>query len=118
MPTICLEGNQPRYVLGAMGGDAQMQTQLQLLVDMIDGGLDPQQAVSRARWCLDRGEKYQVIAEEGAFEVAQLEKRGHVVTEASRFEEIVGHAQVIEITASGVKVGAADPRSDGQVAAA
>jgi gamma-glutamyltranspeptidase len=117
MATICLEGSQPRYILGAMGGDSQMQTQLQLLIDMIDGGLDPQQAVSRARWCLDRGEKHQVIAEEGAFDFTQLEKRGHMVTKVNRFEEIVGHAQVIEITARGVRVGAADPRSDGQVGA-
>jgi gamma-glutamyltranspeptidase/glutathione hydrolase len=118
MATICVEGSQLRYVLGAMGGDAQMQTQLQLLVDMIDGGLDPQQAVSRARWFVDRGVEYHVVIEDGAFDVSQLEKRGHKVTEASRFEEIVGHAEVIGITANGVRVGAADPRSDGQVAVA
>jgi gamma-glutamyltranspeptidase/glutathione hydrolase len=118
MATLCLEGSRTRCVLGAMGGDSQMQTQLQLLIDMLDGGLDPQQAVSRARWCLDRGGQPRIIAEKGAFDHAPLESRGHLVTEAGRFEEIVGHAQLIAITANGIRVGAADPRSDGQVATA
>ena len=94
-----------------------MQTQLQLLMGMIEGGLDPQQAVSRARWYLDRAGN-QILAEYGALDVPQLETRGHKVVELNRFEDVVGHAQVIEIVPGRVLVGAADPRCDGQVAVA
>lgn len=117
MPTIVLQSGKPRYVLGCMGGDGQMQTQLQLLVDLCVGGLDPQQAVSRARWYLDRGETTRIVAEQGAVDAAELRKKGHQVALMGRFEEIMGHAQVIEVAPGGILIGAADPRSDGQVAA-
>jgi gamma-glutamyltranspeptidase/glutathione hydrolase len=117
MPTMVRNGSELRYILGCMGGDGQMQTQLQLLVGMNEGGLDPQQAVSRARWYLDRGDN-QIMAEAGALDVPQLKTRGHKVVELNRFEDVVGHAQVIEIIARRVLVGAADPRCDGQVAVA
>lgn len=117
MPTIALEAGKLRYVLGCMGGDGQMQTQLQLLIDLCDGGLDAQQAVSRARWYLDRSEESQIIAEQGALKPDELESKGHNVIIKERFEDIMGHAQVIEKTSNGFLIGAADPRSDGQVAA-
>jgi gamma-glutamyltranspeptidase/glutathione hydrolase len=117
MPTIVRQSSKPRYVLGCMGGDGQIQTQLQLLVDLCVGGLDPQQAVSRPRWYLERGKTDRIIAEQGAMDAAKLEKKGHRVTVMRRFEEIMGHAQVIELAAGGILVGAADPRSDGYVAA-
>jgi gamma-glutamyltranspeptidase/glutathione hydrolase len=117
MPTIVRQARKPRYVLGCMGGDGQMQTQLQLLVDLCVGGLDPQQAVSRARWFLERGKTDRIIAEQGAIDAAELERKGHRVTVMRRFEEIMGHAQVIELAAGGILIGAADPRSDGYVAA-
>jgi gamma-glutamyltranspeptidase/glutathione hydrolase len=118
MPTIVLQAAKPRYVLGCMGGDGQMQTQLQLLVDLCIFGLDPQQAVSRGRWYLDRGLTERIIAEQGAVDAAKLEAMGHRVAVMGRFEEIMGHAQVIEVApGGGVLIGAADPRSDGYVAA-
>jgi gamma-glutamyltranspeptidase/glutathione hydrolase len=114
MPTLALEEGSVRLVMGCMGGDGQMQTQLQLLVDILDGGLDPQQATSRARWFLDRAD-HVVVSEQGAVDVGALERLGHRVIVKERYEEIVGHAQVIQIRAGGVLVGAADPRSDGSV---
>ncbi|MDY0884400.1 gamma-glutamyltransferase [Dongia soli] len=106
------------HVIGCMGGDGQVQTQLQLLIDMIDAGFDPQQAVSRPRWYLDRADEagLQVLVEEGMeAEIVQgLRQRGHRVSVLGPAEEIMGHAQVIAIEPSGALVGAADRRSDGQ----
>ncbi len=120
IPTIALQDGRPRLVLGCMGGDGQVQTQLQLLVDLCDGGLDPQQAVSRPRWYLDRAETGQAVFLEAGIspEVAkELETRGHRVERLNSSEDIMGHAQVIRRERSGALTGAADPRSDGQVAA-
>jgi gamma-glutamyltranspeptidase/glutathione hydrolase len=119
-PTIACENGRLRYVLGCMGGDGQVQTQLQLLHGMARQGLDPQQAVSRPRWYLDRSTPpvSQVLAEEGvdAALVDGLRRCGHDVSVLGPAEEIMGHAQIIGVEPRGALVGASDPRSDGQVA--
>lgn len=119
-PTIACENGRLRYVLGCMGGDGQVQTQLQLLQSMVRLGLDPQQAVSSPRWYLDRSgpSGAQIFAEEGIDPrlVDGLRARGHHLSLLAPAEEIMGHAQVIAVEANGVLAGAADPRSDGQVA--
>ena len=118
MPALLLRDGRPAYALGCMGGDGQVQTQLQLIVDMLDARLDPQQAVSRPRWYLDRsgGGGARVLAEAGVAPaiLAGLRDRGHAVEVIGASEEIMGHAQVIARTPGGELVGAADPRSDGQ----
>ena len=120
MPTIALREGKPAIVLGCMGGDGQMQTQLQLLLDLCDGGLDPQQAVSRPRWYLDRSAPGgpRLMIEDGLDDavIEGLRRLGHKVERLGRFEDRMGHAQIIAIRDDGVLVGAADPRSDGQVA--
>lgn len=120
MPVIALAGGKPALISGCMGGDGQMQTQLQLLVDVADGRLDPQQAISRPRWYLDRsGAEEAIVKVEAGLDpiiVEGLRARRHVVEMLGASEEIMGHAQVIQRFGE-VLVGGADPRSDGQVAA-
>jgi gamma-glutamyltranspeptidase len=118
-PTIVTRaGGGLHAVLGCMGGDGQVQTQLQILLDLTDGGLDAQQAVSCPRWYLDRAaaDKPVVVMESGvSTAVAQgLRARGHVIKVRGPSEDLMGHAQVVCQTISGVMIGAADPRSDGQ----
>jgi len=118
MPTIVLKDDRPALSLGCMGGDGQMQTQLQLLMDILLGGLDPQQAASRPRWYLDRSSPDGAVVKVEAGVAGQivdgLRARGHAVEVIGASEEVMGHAQIIQI-AAGVFVGASDPRSDGQV---
>jgi gamma-glutamyltranspeptidase/glutathione hydrolase len=118
-PTIVTRpGGELHAVLGCMGGDGQVQTQLQILLDLIEGRLDAQQAVSRPRWYLDRtaADKPVVVMESGVSTavVQGLQARGHVVEVRGPSEDLMGHAQVICQTISGAMIGAADPRSDGQ----
>lgn len=120
MPTIVTRGGKPAVALGCMGGDGQMQTQLQLVRDLVDGGLDPQQAVSRPRWYLDRSPQVgpRVVMETGLDEevITALRALGYDIAMVGRFDDRMGHAQIITI-ADGILIGAADPRSDGQVSA-
>jgi gamma-glutamyltranspeptidase len=116
-PTLACRGKELALVLGCMGGDGQVQTQVQLLVGMLDGGLDPQQAVSRPRWYLDRANSQLPLLIEEGFDpiiVAALRQMGHEVSVLGPAEEIMGHAQVIAVEPTGALVGAADRRSDGQ----
>jgi gamma-glutamyltranspeptidase len=118
-PTLACRGKELALVLGCMGGDGQVQTQVQLLVAMLDAGLDPQQAVSRPRWYLDRADpNFPLLIEEGVDPavVAGLHQMGHKVSVLGPAEEIMGHAQVIAVERSGALVGAAYRRSDGQAA--
>ena len=84
--------------LGCMGGDGQVQTQTQLLVAMLDAGLDPQQAVSSPRWYLDRASEPEPgVLFESEVDPAVVEgmrERGHTPTLLGS-EDIMGHAQVI-----------------------
>ena len=47
--------------------------------------------------------------------VAGMQARGHATAVLGASEEVMGHAQVIAVERTGSLVGAADPRSDGQV---
>jgi gamma-glutamyltranspeptidase/glutathione hydrolase len=49
-PTIVLKGGQPIYALSTPGGDNQDQALLQVLLNMIDFDMPPQQAVESARF--------------------------------------------------------------------
>jgi gamma-glutamyltranspeptidase len=119
-PALACRGKELALVLGCMGGDGQVQTQVQLLIAMLDAGLDPQQAVSRPRWYFDRARSPvpSVLVERGmeAAVVDGLCVKGHDVSVLGASEEIMGHAQVIAVEETGALVGAADRRSDGQAA--
>ena len=87
---------------------------------MIDFGLDIQQAVAAPRWLAGRfalGDARELLNVEGRFApatVAELARRGHDINRWENWNELAGHAHGITIDpASGVRVGGADPRSDG-----
>jgi gamma-glutamyltranspeptidase/glutathione hydrolase len=107
-------------VLGCMGADGQPQIHAQAYVGLIDFGLDIQQAVEMPRWLSGRfglGEARDLLNIEGRFPaatIAELERRGHTVNRWSDWNELAGHAHGITIDPeSGVRLGGADPRSDG-----
>src|SRR5215813_2463463 len=110
-------------VLGTMGGDAQPQVLLQLLVRTLVHGQDPGAAVAAPRWVLSREPT-------NGFDVWHLESpplvrlehdapaawarglrdRGYEVAQSPPGDDIFGHAQVIRVTGDGMLSGAADPR--------
>lgn len=98
---------------GVMGGFMQPQGHVQVLLGLL-GGLDPQAALDRPRFCLDDGV---VLLEEGvpAKTAAELKSRGHRVRMVRGHERAVfGRGQVILRDAeSGVLCGGSDPRADG-----
>ena len=107
-------------VLGCMGADGQPQIQLQTYVGLIDFGLDIQQALEAPRWLSGRfalGDPRDLLNMEGRFlpgTLAELERRGHRVNRWPDWMELAGHAHGITLDPqSGMRVGGADPRSDG-----
>jgi gamma-glutamyltranspeptidase/glutathione hydrolase len=138
-PAMVLRDGAPYVVLGAMGGDGQPQTHVQLVTDIIDFGLDVQQAVTAPRWRSGRfetrnprqgeihgqrtlDEQYEQLVSEmvilerrfpGGTALA-LDLLGHRVRVDGPWEDGMGHAQAIAINPqTHVFEGAADPRCDG-----
>jgi gamma-glutamyltranspeptidase/glutathione hydrolase len=107
-----------------MGADGQPQIHLQVYTALVDWGLDLQAAVEAPRWLSGRfaiGEPRDLLHMEGRFPeatYAELARRGHQLERWDAWHETAGHAQGITIDpASGARLGAADPRSDGAAVA-
>ena len=103
-----------------MGADGQPQIHLQTYIAMIDFGRDIQQALDAPRWLSGRfalGEARDTLHIEGRFAAAtidELARRGHPLDRWGAWNELAGHAHGIVIDAqSGMRIGGADPRSDG-----
>jgi len=115
IPAMALRDGRPWLVFGTMGGDGQAQTHVQLLVRLVDDGLDPQQAVSAPRWVVSPEDWS--VAIESRFDrgvVEELESMGHRLVQAEAFDSVMGHAHVIEVTGQGY-AGGSDPRAEGAV---
>ena len=119
MPGMLLRDGRAEVALGAMGGDGQPQTMLQLVTGLVDDGLDPQAVVDRPRWVVTtegpgRPLGPLSIESDGADPplVAALEALGHEVSLIEPRTPATGWAQVIRRHADGSYEGGADPRAD------
>jgi gamma-glutamyltranspeptidase/glutathione hydrolase len=109
-------------VYGAMGGDGQPQTQAAVFTRYAQFGQALQQAVTAPRWVLGRtwGAAHLGLRLESRFDSATFEAlraAGHDVDIVGPFNSLMGHAGAVVRHESGLIEGAADPRSDGAVAA-
>jgi gamma-glutamyltranspeptidase/glutathione hydrolase len=103
---------------GVMGGFMQPQGHLQVVVGLIDDGLDPQAALDRPRFCITEGAADSGVAlEEGLplAEMSALAAMGHPVMPVSGYNRAVfGRGQIIlRDPSSGVLCAGSDPRADG-----
>jgi gamma-glutamyltranspeptidase len=106
--------------LGCMGADGQPQIHLQTYVAMIDHGRDIQQALETPRFLsgrfglLEQRDTLHIEARFPAATIEELARRGHVLDRWGDWNEMAGHAHGITVDpASGLRIGGADPRSDG-----
>jgi len=120
--SLVLRDRQPVVALATMGGHGQPQTHLQILVNLLDFKMDPQEAIERPRVIqgkvrpTDPGDRLRVEGRVPARTVATLRRRGHLVDLVPDRAVVMGHAHVltVEWTAAGpVLAGGADPRGDG-----
>ena len=108
---------------GTPGGDLQPQVGIQMLTKLIDGGLQPQDAVESPRWFSFPGTDPATINRAGELRVEMgmpddtirdLERMGHNVVQ-SPLGSYHGCVQLIlRDGRRGVLTGASDPRGDGQ----
>jgi gamma-glutamyltranspeptidase/glutathione hydrolase len=120
MPGMMLRDGALLGTFGTQGGDVQAQVHLQLVSDVIDLGLDPQQAIDAPRWLAGGIEGPNQILLEQGFPMETIEglaRRGHELTIIDPWNPGAGHAQMIMVdTETGMLVGGADGRADGSAA--
>lgn len=101
---------------GVMGGFMQPQGHVQVVMNMIEFGMNPQQALDAPRWQWVGGKNIQV---ERGFPYAATEeliRMGHKISVMPSSISF-GRGQIILRDENGVLVGATEPRTDGVVAA-
>jgi gamma-glutamyltranspeptidase/glutathione hydrolase len=117
-PTIVLKNGKPLFALGSPGGPTIINTILQVTSNIIDFGMNAQQAVDSPRF------HHQWMPDKIYFDPmglnpdtrALMERRGHVFSDTPYYDEspYFGDAQIIWIDPeSGILHGASDPRRSG-----
>jgi gamma-glutamyltranspeptidase/glutathione hydrolase len=120
-PTLVLKGGQPFMVLSTPGGDNQDQALLQVLLNIIEFGMNPQEAVEAARFdtqhyvsSFDDHEflpgSLNVESRIPEKTIADLKARGHKVNVQTDWGTLSSPTVIIFNPQTGVASAGADPR--------
>lgn len=117
--SIATREERPLIAFATMGGSGQAMFHVQVLTNLLDFGMDPQEAIERPRFVvgpLTADEPPDLVRVEARIEgrvVTGLRRRGHEVRVESGFYHRSGHAHAIVLADNGTLLGGADPRGDG-----
>jgi gamma-glutamyltranspeptidase/glutathione hydrolase len=120
-PTLVLKGNEPFMVLSTPGGDNQDQALLQVLLNVIEFGMNPQEAVESPRFdtqhfvsSFDDHEflpgSLNIESRVGLGTIKELSQRGHKVKIQSEWGTLSSPTVIMYDTKTGVASAGADPR--------
>lgn len=121
-PAMFEDADGSVMVYGTMGGDGQPQTQAAIATRVLWFQRELQESVSAPRWLYGRtwgagttSLKLELGVPDAT--VQQLASAGYEIEIVDRYSDLFGHAAALRRTSGGTLEGAADPRSDGSVAA-
>src|SRR5262245_40171931 len=112
MPGMIFREGNPHAALGLKGGHVQPQVQVQIISNLIDFGMTPQESISTPRFNHIEGAKVGLEPEISESVKAELTRRGHQVVGGNPESFGGAHAIVID-PESGAFVGGSDPRKGG-----
>ena len=114
IPAMAARDGKPWAAFGSMGGERQPQIQAQVFVNLVDHGLDPQEAVARPRLAvMADGTTLAVEADHPA--AAELARTDSTVMLMPPRHHTFGHAAAVLVDGPRSWRAGADPRSDGSV---
>jgi gamma-glutamyltranspeptidase / glutathione hydrolase len=112
MPGMIFRDGKPYAALGLKGGHVQPQVQVQIISNLIDFGMTPQEAIATPRFNHIEGAKHGLDPDFDQTTRDELTRRGHQVVGGN--PESFGGAHAILIhPESGAFVGGSDPRKGG-----
>ncbi len=120
-PTIVLKGGEPFMVLSTPGGDNQDQALLQVLLNIVEFGMNPQEAVEAARFdtqhyvsSFDDHEflpgSLNVESRVGLKTIQELSEKGHKVKVQGEWGTLSAPTVIMYDPKTGVAAAGADPR--------
>ena len=122
IPGFLMKEGRPVGPFGIMGGFMQPQAHLQVMMNMIDFHMAPQDALDAPRFCWSSGLHFDVEDHFPAESLVKLGKMGHTLNQMEAFsggygDRPFGRGQIIQYAdeEGEVLIGAADPRGDGCV---
>ncbi len=122
-PAIVLKEGRPFMPIGCPGGDAQVQAMLQVFLNVVEFGMEPQAAIEAPRVIshsfpnsfYPHHSRLGEVTVEGRLDtavLADLRQRGHIIIEDGDWSGNVARVCTIVVDEdSGVRVAGADPRS-------
>jgi len=113
IPGFITRDGQAWSSFGVMGGFMQPQGHLQVGVNLLDFGMDPQTALEAPRFNWLRGREVALEAAVGDDVRATLSDRGHQLLPQDRAMSYGGGQVIVRDPDSGVLIGGSEPRNDG-----
>ena len=115
IPAMVLKDGKLFMSFGVMGGAIQPQAHVQVLVNLIDRGMDLQEAIDAARYRFMSGKNVLMEDDLGSSVIERLISMGHVRAKPPGvLRSSMGGGQAIMIDpVTGTLMGASDPRKDG-----
>ncbi|MBI4012590.1 MAG: gamma-glutamyltransferase [Candidatus Rokubacteria bacterium] len=119
---LVLENGEPAAALATMGGHGQPQTHVQVLTNLLDFRMDPQEAVERPRFVqgrmrpTDPDDRLRIERRVPGRVRAALARRGHPLDVVANRAVTMGHAHALTVQRRDegrLLAGGADPRGDG-----
>jgi gamma-glutamyltranspeptidase/glutathione hydrolase len=119
IPSMVTEADKNDFYasFGVMGGFMQPQGHVQVLLNMLEYGLNAQQALDVPRFCINDGTVGGVVSLEEGIAVkvmSELASKGHSIQPVSgHARSIFGRGQIIRKKKNDVYEAGSDPRADG-----
>jgi gamma-glutamyltranspeptidase/glutathione hydrolase len=112
IPTFLTRGGQAVGPFGVMGGYMQPQGHLQMVVNTVDYGMNPQTSLDAPRWQWLHGKNVEVEMAASRHIIAGLDARGHHIAVQASVAGF-GRGQIIWRLPNGAYVAGSEPRADG-----
>ncbi|MGB3635468.1 MAG: gamma-glutamyltransferase [Rubrobacteraceae bacterium] len=112
IPGLATRNGSLWATFGVMGGPMQPQGHAQLLANLLDYDMSPQEAVDHPRH-YHANDTLLIEGRVPEIEVENLRRRGHHLKVGQNYEIPTGGAQLIRILDNGVRACGSDPRKDG-----
>ena len=116
IPAFLTHNGEPVGPFGVMGADMQPQGHVQMVVNQVDYGMNPQTSLDAPRWRWTGGRDVLIEPSAGQEVIEGLRARGHNVVVAdteSQFNGNGGRGQIIRRLPQGGYIAGSEPRSDG-----
>jgi gamma-glutamyltranspeptidase/glutathione hydrolase len=113
IPAFLTKDGAPIGPFGVMGGHMQPQGHVQMMVNTVDHGMDPQTSLDQPRWFWHKDRSTLLEPSVDTAILEELRRRGHEVRVWNELDAY-GRGQIIWRLPSGAYIGGSDHRGDGQ----